>query len=481
MPITVSEAPGTLPAAAKKIYVSAFNGAYEGTCKDPKKRRGGGTRDECAAKIAWSAVKRKYKQVGDKWVAKSILELIDIGNIARATVADATTTNLPHGTGGYLPHGSQYDGKRKCPKCGVEVGADAKKCPKCGAKMEDKTMDKTEILCVKSLGEDRIGGYLALWGDEDTKDLVGEFFSPETDFWLGTWGSLPALYHHGYNPELRGFKSIVGTWDTFKKDHIGLWVEGELKKHHEYREAIDRLISEKSMYLSSGALPKPGYIDIEENGHIKSWAVIEGSLTPTPMEHRLANIDFLKSTIDLGAIDARKEAQMSTNEEVKSLWEKMGDAFGFRREKPLEAEPAEETEMPEDVKAFLEGITTQVATSVAEAFNKALVEMKATVESELDEMKATISEFDGRLSGTEKSIEEKVAEKFESLPPIVTAPVTRVAASVKGDDDTVPVVTDQQKTGSEFVDDIVGGIVDGILGNLDSQFVTPQLEVLAGD
>lgn len=344
--------------------------------------------------------------------------------------------------------------------------------------VEDAGGRAMELMCVKSLGGDRIGGYLALWGNENRKDLIGEFFSPKTDFWLGTWKTFPILYHHGYNPELQGHKSIVGTWNTFKKDSIGLWVEGELKKHHAYREAIGQLIGEKSMYLSSGALPKHGCIEIEESGHIKSWPIIEGSLTPTPMEHRLASIDFLKGTIDLGAI-TRKEVQM--NEEAKSLFEKLGDILGFNRKETPEVEPveepAEEVEMPEDVKTFLEGVTTQVATSVAEAFNKALGEMRL----ELGEMKAVISEFDSRLDGTEKSIEEKVAEKFESLPPIVTAPVTRVATSQPTNGDTVPVGTGKKKTGSEFIDEIVPAIVDGLLGTMDGQFVTPQLEVLDSD
>lgn len=60
---TVDDAPSTLPMAAKKIYVAALNSAYEGTCKGD---------DACAAKVAWSAVKEKYKKnAGGDWVAKS--------------------------------------------------------------------------------------------------------------------------------------------------------------------------------------------------------------------------------------------------------------------------------------------------------------------------------------------------------------------------------------------------------------------------
>jgi len=66
MPITIADAPSTLPDGGKKLYVSAWNGAYEGTCKDRSDR------DECASKIAWSAVKRKYtKGANDKWTPKA--------------------------------------------------------------------------------------------------------------------------------------------------------------------------------------------------------------------------------------------------------------------------------------------------------------------------------------------------------------------------------------------------------------------------
>jgi len=78
MPIGIGDAPGTLPSHAKDIYVSAFNNSYETTCKKRKDR------DACAAKIAWSAVKNKYKKGGEgkKWVAKSFNELeVDVGNI----------------------------------------------------------------------------------------------------------------------------------------------------------------------------------------------------------------------------------------------------------------------------------------------------------------------------------------------------------------------------------------------------------------
>lgn len=78
------KAPDVLPAGAKKIWISAFNGSWKDTCKDRSDR------DECAAKIAWSAVKKKYKKSGDKWVKKSeMLKEFSIA-IVKASLDKAT-------------------------------------------------------------------------------------------------------------------------------------------------------------------------------------------------------------------------------------------------------------------------------------------------------------------------------------------------------------------------------------------------------
>ncbi len=53
-----------LPSAAQNIYLKAANQALKSFANDEKK----------AAKVAWNAVKMKYKKDGDKWVPKSASE-----------------------------------------------------------------------------------------------------------------------------------------------------------------------------------------------------------------------------------------------------------------------------------------------------------------------------------------------------------------------------------------------------------------------
>ena len=84
MPITPKDAPGTLPADGKKIFVSAFNAAYDDTCETRNDR------DACASKIAWSAVKKKYAKRGDKWVPKAALAGVELIITKASLLKDGT-------------------------------------------------------------------------------------------------------------------------------------------------------------------------------------------------------------------------------------------------------------------------------------------------------------------------------------------------------------------------------------------------------
>ena len=58
-----------LPTHAQEIYLAAFNNAWE-EYKSPTSRKTEESHEEIAHKVAWSAVKKKYHKVGDKWIKK---------------------------------------------------------------------------------------------------------------------------------------------------------------------------------------------------------------------------------------------------------------------------------------------------------------------------------------------------------------------------------------------------------------------------
>lgn len=60
---------GNLPQHAQTIYREAFNSAFE-EYKSAEDRRGDASREETAHKVAWNAVKQKYRKKGTRWVAK---------------------------------------------------------------------------------------------------------------------------------------------------------------------------------------------------------------------------------------------------------------------------------------------------------------------------------------------------------------------------------------------------------------------------
>ncbi len=152
----------------------------------------------------------------------------------------------------------------------------------------------TGSTAIKSLGTDRFGGYLVVFGDTRQKDLTGEYFNAHTKGLTDLFsqlGKLPALYHHGKNEKLKA--TLVGMIDTMEDDDIGLWAEGELNKRNKYIEAIRKLLGKSALSWSSGALPAT--VEKTADGFIKTWVIAEGTMTPTPAEPRLTDISHLVS------------------------------------------------------------------------------------------------------------------------------------------------------------------------------------------
>jgi cation transport regulator len=57
-----------LPEHAQDIYREAFNSAWDRYGEREPHRR-----EEIAHRVAWSAVKKKYRRIGDAWIARECL------------------------------------------------------------------------------------------------------------------------------------------------------------------------------------------------------------------------------------------------------------------------------------------------------------------------------------------------------------------------------------------------------------------------
>ena len=164
----------------------------------------------------------------------------------------------------------------------------------------------------------RIGGYLAAWGNAEERDLDGEYFTPDTEFELDGKKALPVLFHHGMDETLKA--RPIGVIESWKKDDIGLWVEGILAERDEYIAAIERLIDEGYLAWSSGSMPHQVRI---ENGQIKYWPVYEGSATHIPADWRgWTRVEALKSVLAedaLAGCQRERRKDSTADDEVKTM------------------------------------------------------------------------------------------------------------------------------------------------------------------
>jgi HK97 family phage major capsid protein len=163
----------------------------------------------------------------------------------------------------------------------------------------DATPSPAPTTAVKSLSADRIGGYLIVWGDPAHKDLHGEYFTPGTDLALDWFPRRPVLYHHGLDGKVGS--ALVGAIDSLRADEVGLWAEAQLDNRQRYLRAVQTLIERGALAWSSGSLPH--LVEVDADGHIKRWPVIEGSLTPTPAEPRRTTVRAIKSAYEALGLD----------------------------------------------------------------------------------------------------------------------------------------------------------------------------------
>lgn len=158
-----------------------------------------------------------------------------------------------------------------------------------------KTLDATE---------GRVGGYLIVWGNAGRRDLQGEYFTPATELGLDWYDRRPVLYHHGLDGDMKA--AVIGVIDTLRPDEFGVWAEAQLDMRQRYVRAVHRLIERGILGWSSGSLPH--LVNVLDDGCIKHWPIIEGSLTPSPAEPRRTDVRVIKSAYDVLGLDTRRLA-----------------------------------------------------------------------------------------------------------------------------------------------------------------------------
>ena len=172
---------------------------------------------------------------------------------------------------------------------------------------EEKTFFERQT--IKSLGGEVIGGYMVAFGSPVDTDLDGEFFTKDTKFYLDWYDRLPALWSHGLDGSHK--KEAVGyIYKRELRPDEGIWAEAQLKKSFLYQDSIQEMIEEGRIGWSSSA--QPWHAEVDKNGFIREWPIVEASLTPCPAQpakttvfkiptKHYADTDTLKKAVkDLG-------------------------------------------------------------------------------------------------------------------------------------------------------------------------------------
>ena len=152
---------------------------------------------------------------------------------------------------------------------------------------------------LKALGDGKIGGHLILFSDETEKDLDGQFFTKDTYYGHNQGNGAETIFNHRFPMPIKGLdpKTAQEMKAMSKKflshplettiDAIGIFAKTVMDMADEYEKMIYDLVSKGKIKWSAASAAH--LIDVAPNGHIKSFVITEGSLTPAPKEFRMLN------------------------------------------------------------------------------------------------------------------------------------------------------------------------------------------------
>lgn len=152
---------------------------------------------------------------------------------------------------------------------------------------------------LKATGEGRVGGYLVVFTDAQDRDSYGEYFTARTDYGLDYYRNQPVLFHHGQNDSL---VTPIGVIDTLSVNDYGVYAEAQLDVGsddptiRDYAITAYNQVNAGKLFWSSGSADH--LVRITEDGEIKQWFIVEGSLTPKPAEERgRTHVEVLRAAL----------------------------------------------------------------------------------------------------------------------------------------------------------------------------------------
>lgn len=180
-----------------------------------------------------------------------------------------------------------------------------------------KSLKGTNTL--RHISPDRLGGWLIIFGDKNTKDTDGNWFTKNTkrvDEIFKATQKLPWLYNHGMDQHI--IKSTpLGVVDTLEKTDYGWWHEIQLQQMEMYKNLVQPYVKMGELGTSSGALP--GNAKQAKSGEITEWTVVESTGTMTPADWRQVDLGTAKSYMKEAGIEFKDVFNRYMQEDQEEL------------------------------------------------------------------------------------------------------------------------------------------------------------------
>lgn len=235
-------------------------------------------------------------------------------------------------------------------------------------------------------GAVKLAGYLIRFGDPDSPDLAGDYFTKNTDFGDATQSD--SWFNHRLPVKLRKLNKQVAYTDPLPKaslsmDDIGVFAEVVIEARNEYEKTIAELGVAGKLAWSSGTAPHLVDRKSVKDGvyEITRWRLgLDASLTPTPAEFRNTNqVVSIKSLLspdtalpDKDEIKPTKplmEKKKMENDEIKSAVDSAVAAALAKRDAEIKSETEKQAALKAAEEAGYKKAVDELKTRKAPAFN----------------------------------------------------------------------------------------------------------------
>ncbi len=181
---------------------------------------------------------------------------------------------------------------------------------------------------LKAVGENRLGGYVALFTTDKDPDLEGEFFTKATDFYLDEGAKPRVLYHHGLDPVMgktklgnasvkaddKGLYAEVDFSD--EPDEVATWGKAQIAKRARYVGMIKKLAKAGKLGWSIGSAPHLVERKAHDNGSFEftAFPAVEISVSPVPIEARTSAVTLKAYSEELDQLSDDRDPAL------KAVW-----------------------------------------------------------------------------------------------------------------------------------------------------------------